>query len=635
MKVPIVLCSLLLLLIPVGLLSLAEADMLSSLLTRQSGQSAATIIELLPGLLRTAAVVLLALCAICVFAGRRLEAMACRLFAAKTMDDTTSSSAPALTWRAAAGWLLIVVALVLLFDGSAILSGYFESDDYALLTADREYSLPTLLTQTHNDHTIPLLRLEVRAMRHLAGVNAIGYNVIVLISFSALLFAGCVLLLESGLSRISIAVYLGLSIGWTLWAHFTTGEYILQKYMQITTLGILTMWTTIRWSRTQRFAYVVVVLVAVASACFMNISGFWVPCAFFVVLTCQYLEQRVSKSEPVSRKNVALPIAACLIPVAAAIAFNVYAFSLPDNSEFMQQRGGGDGVTGLAWQLWYYISSLILSIPIPVPHHLTDFGMLFPAMVVSCLMVCGLVVYAWRSLGDPARWHLLAACFILAGIGTMICLGRPESSYGFFMAPKYAGPGYVWLCLILAYVTEAIWRRAGEGTRPALMKVLLLGVAVMWASHGTASWLGQSGMGFFGATRGGEYYEDTRERLAVEALRRDLFLPLEEAIAGEIVIPDLEGPALCAVYPSLDFTWGLQPPMSWYIDVLATDPDRMRLVPPNEITHQIVSRACAGGSHLPESQLDSSMGTVSLSPEFLRLLEESAAVRQLYCQPMP
>src|SRR5690606_21486877 len=130
---------------------------------------------------------------------------------------------------------LLIIALVLLCDGPTLWGGYFESDDFVILNDVLHLPLPELLITTHNDHALVLLRLESWLMFSLFGASPLPYNAAILLSFSALLAAGAMLLRECEVSARGMLFFLLVCVGWTLWGPFTTGLYMIQKYMQIAT----------------------------------------------------------------------------------------------------------------------------------------------------------------------------------------------------------------------------------------------------------------------------------------------------------------------------------------------------------------------------------------------------------------
>ena len=127
---------------------------LANVLRRDSGRSLEVILELvLAGVSLVAALGALAAFRF----GRRLESLCDRHL---HEDDASRPDSPyelskGESLRRRLQWLIVITALVLLFDGCSIPWGYFESDDFNLLIENRETSMPQVMFTTHNDHSPP------------------------------------------------------------------------------------------------------------------------------------------------------------------------------------------------------------------------------------------------------------------------------------------------------------------------------------------------------------------------------------------------------------------------------------------------------------------------------------------------
>ncbi|QDT66730.1 hypothetical protein [Calycomorphotria hydatis] len=598
-----------------SILAIAFQTQLGDLLQQQSGVSLAIILESFPKILwRTcAAAIAAALATFClrhqidaylfvpqpVTGCSRIDEFSCQSVGSKPL------------------WALVFIAtVVLVIDGISIADGYFESDDFDLLVANRVIPLPDLLFTTHNDHSIPLLRAEFHVMQRCFGTNATVYNAAVLTSFTLMLFSGYLLLTEIGTSRSSILLFLIGCIGWTLWGEFTTGEYILQKYMQITTSGLLASWSAIRWQRTHNWKYAIFSMVIVLFAGLMNVSGLWVPCAWVVFSTLTYYgDTNKPATWPLLRKSW-LPLTLVVMSCSITLLVHTYVYTRPTNEALFTEAKEPLTAVSFLQQSFYLPGSLILSIPIPTPHHLSDFGLLIVSLFAVWITSFLLIAFCLKQMDRLHRSALISVLFVILGISSMTCLGRPSSGIGYYVAAKYLGPMHVWVWMAIALCWQAGWDSVSIPKRPLYTKTTIVLVLSLWIAHFIASSLGSAGSQFFETTRGGKLREHRRERHALSELRRYVISPLEQEITGKIIIPDIPGEVLGSKYPKLAYTWGELRPLSTFIDVLSENPQRIQLIsdkaPPLPL----------GVSHVP-SVCD------EVSPEIPTLLTENLLLKEL------
>lgn len=489
------------------------------------------------------------------------------------LDERADLRSPREAW----GWLAAVVGLVLLCDGPTLIWGFFESDDFDLFQSYREQGLWRSVISTHNDHAIPLLRVETAVLYELFGAAPAAYNALYLCTFTLLLWSGCLWLREVGVSRWSTAVALLICIGWTLWGQFTSGAYILQKYQQIAACSGFLLWSYERWCKRGNLADAVTVWMCLAVSTFMNVSGFWVPCALLVFAVAR---RNWSSSEPPpGRRSVSgltLGIGCGLI-VGLAVAAYITIYSLPGNQRLLSQaRIRPTGAT-VIWQEVYFLATLALSLVLPTPHHLAKLHLLWPAVSLAGFVAIGAGVRAYLHLPAKLRGALVAAGLILAGIGLMVCLGRPMAEQDYIWHPKFLGSGWFWLCLTLGLVCEGSLRAAPPAARGTLLQATALGVAICWTIHGTYNLCVTADLPFFQVdiSRGGQLREHEREHAAIRELREQVCRPLEQLGLPQVVLPEVEGKALCAVFPALKFTWGEAPALSRFTDVLFARPSRV------------------------------------------------------------
>lgn len=518
---------------------------------------------------------------------------------------------PGREWRR---WVVVIGALVLLHDAPSLIWGYFAADDFWLLNDDLHLSWRELLTTTHNDHVITLLRLELRAMRTLFGVWPAAYNAAVLLSFTAMLLSGVMLLREAGVRRTPVLLAVLLCVGWTLWGQFTTGDYILQKYMQIATLGATALWAWCCWVGTRRGRWLWLLAACATAACWMNVSGFYVPCAVASFALCDMIGNRSSAGAARAIKHPG-PLVALGVGVISAALFDAYVYSLPQNTGLLETAAASPTPALIAVQLWSFLGTVTLSLVIPFPHHLAQFGLLEVGFTASLIALSVLIAAAARRLDRPLRWRLFGLLITTGGVALMICLGRPSAEYDLIWPAKYTGPAFFWLCLVLACVCDGLTRNGSV----LLLKIVVLFVAASWTAHMGGNLLCFSGAPFFNvdASRWSLLREHRQERQAVETLRREIVQPLRRRSAT-VTLPDCEGAILCRRFPALEFVWGEQPPLSTFDGVLADRPEQLDFV-----QHQRGLGPLPRGVRAVPSLRD------AVSPEFLEELKSNQTLREL------
>ncbi|MCC9654238.1 hypothetical protein [Rhodopirellula halodulae] len=503
----------------------------------------------------------------------------------QTIEVPTSASLSSArwTWSEHLNWASSAVVAVLLYDWRTLFWGFFESDDYTMVEVARDGEFPISLLSTHNDHVLPLLRLEYSVFYESFAGEPFAYNLGVLLSFVMMLYSGCILLRVCGLNRICTFSFLFLCINWSLWGEFTAGSYILQKYMQITTCGLLACWAWVRWGMTRRKRYFLGSVGAVAVACFMNPSGYWVPCAAIVFGLSRLLSQQGTEAV----KEVVNEGAPYVLSVVAVVTISVllytYAYSLPGNQEFMTLTDDPLTASGFVLQFWLFVSTLIATVFFPLPHHFDKVGLLVP-FLVSVAVVAGITLNCCvRGLSRELKATALAMGMIVLGISAMVCLGRPMPGIHYIVAAKYLGPAYVWFCLVVALGLQGFWNRTAARERSywltTQMIVCILAVALL--GHGVVELGARADLPFLDrdVCRNSKLREQIRERLAIARLRTDVVSELERSTEGHLYLPDLTGDAIADVLPELAFPWGEKPSLGMLMPMLESSPRSVTCLP--------------------------------------------------------
>ncbi|PHQ34293.1 hypothetical protein [Rhodopirellula bahusiensis] len=515
-------------------------------------------------------------------------------------------------------WALWSIASVLAYDWRTLFWGYFESDDYFMVGVARDGNFPGSLLSTHNDHVLPLLRLEYSFLYEIFATNPFAYNLGVLLSFSLMLYSGCILLRECTLNRISTFVFLFLCINWSLWGEFTAGSYILQKYMQITTCGLLGCWSWIRWEKTQRRSYFAGCVLAVLVACLMNPSGYWVPCAVLVFAAMRLLSRPGSNSIRETFRDGRAIAFAVIGVVAISMAVYRFAYSLPGNDEFLTLTDEPLTLTGFAQQFFLFVSTLIVTVCFPLPHHVDKVGLLLPFLLSVSVAAAAIFICSSRALTRELKATTLAIILIMLGIITMVCLGRPIPGFDYIVAAKYLGPAYVWLCLTASFCVQGFWNATSSNNRLhwRLTQTLVGFLAIALLGHGAVELGARAELPFLDrdVSRNGKLREQIRERRAVGRLRDEVISPLEQDSPEDLRLPNLSGDAIAHALPELAFPWGERPSLRMLVPLLESRPRSIVCVPlENDPSLKIRD---------------------SISPSFIKLLHTNDLLREIAFTPL-
>lgn len=178
---------------------------------------------------------------------------------------------------------LAVVLLTALFHGQSLWRGYHRWDDFAFLQMADRTAVTANVLAPHNDHLLPLWRLQVEALHALLGLAPVGYIALTLICFAAVL-----LLLERCLASRAVGIEgrwltLALVSSWSSWAEFTSGYFTLTVYLQLAILFFLALEVERRARATgaARWRWLLGLLCLIAVG--LDVSGFWVVVAVPVV----------------------------------------------------------------------------------------------------------------------------------------------------------------------------------------------------------------------------------------------------------------------------------------------------------------------------------------------------------------
>lgn len=628
-----------LLAIALGVLWLVPTEVVEKTVTIGDGESARVLAAKLRELLLPMCVLgLLASTASWTLRSRAKSFYDCRLHSwlDTTIDDQSAAQRYAsLSLPEHLFWAGCAVVAVLAYDWRTLFWGFFESDDYSMVEVARNGDFPGSLLSTHNDHVLPLLRLEYSVLYEIFGTNPFAYNLGVITSLSLMLYSGCILARECSINRIGTFAFLFLCINWSLWGEFTAGSYILQKYMQITTCGLLSCWSWIRWEKTQRSGYFVGCVFAVLVACLMNPSGYWVPCAILVFAALRLFSRH--SPHPVRdtlRDGRSLAFAVTGV-VALSMAVYRYAYSLPGNNEFLTLTDNPLTLSGFVQQLFVFISTLIATVFVPLPHHFDKVGLLVPALLSFLIAAAVFFLFGIQGLKRELKATAVALVLILLGITAMVCLGRPIPGFNYIVASKYLGPAYVWLCLIASFCIQGMWNATSTDNRSHWRLVrIVFGVLVLaFLAHGAIELGARAELPFLDrdVCRNSKLREQIRERNAVSRLRCEIVSDLEQNSTQDLRLPNLSGDAIAHALPELAFPWGERPSLRMLVPMLESNTRTITCLPLKALTKGDVIgvsdatlRESISPSFFEQLQVNELLQKIAFAPVDIEILDGSA-----------
>jgi hypothetical protein len=466
------------------LLSLApRPTWIMPLLSRLHHASPAAVMALhahLAPFIAGGALVCLALSAACLFWRDRLQRLCARgvdiLAALEQRSLPDEPGLTGMTYLQLAGWCLAIAALLIARYAPTLCHGFFQFDDFEIISVMRTHPLREAIFMLHGDHTMPLFRLEVSLMHALFGFHAVFYNAALLILLGALLLFGVLLLTEIGVGFVAAALFFVLAGTALPWGEFLAGYYAVSTYLQQTALCVIACWAYLRWRRTRRTGFAIAAVTAPLLAALLDISGFWVAGGLAVFVLAIKMGEGPDAWGPWWHRHRWVA-AGLILGCTVVILFNAFVFLVLAPQGFLSMSGTPPTWGQRAEQMWYYISTVLLLPLLPTgywklpPHFLA-------AVLLAVDLVALLMLAAARRLPRALWWLALAGLLIVVGDGTMVAIGRPQLGLSFPWQTKYIGSGYTWWLISLCILAGAVWRRAPRLRRAALLQWYLAAAVI-------------------------------------------------------------------------------------------------------------------------------------------------------------
>jgi len=175
--------------------------------------------------------------------------------------------------------LIFIICLVFAFSihGGNVLNGYFNMDDFEVITINNTTSFGQSLLVPHgNDHTMPLFMAEMRGLDILFGTNAVPYNIFMLILFSLIPFFIYLIFKRLKIGLTNFFVFLLLFTGATSWAVMLSGFNIMTTYMQVILFFSIAIWSHLEWTVLKENKYLILLGLSALFAITIDLPGIWV-----------------------------------------------------------------------------------------------------------------------------------------------------------------------------------------------------------------------------------------------------------------------------------------------------------------------------------------------------------------------
>ena len=183
-------------------------------------------------------------------------------------------------------WLAVATGcgvLLAISDFHGFSIGFFRYDDFAFVQDARDGpDILEYLGLYHNDHALPLFRIEIMALVMLCGKAfsafqlASLFNTLAALTFFGLLLSGCWLLSGLDVRRLGIACFCVVLWMWPSWGEFTSGFYTILIYPQTVVFGFISIGSVLHAIRTRSRGLWVLALITSAAAPLVDVSGVWV-----------------------------------------------------------------------------------------------------------------------------------------------------------------------------------------------------------------------------------------------------------------------------------------------------------------------------------------------------------------------
>jgi hypothetical protein len=433
----------------------------------------------------------------------------------------------------------VAIALIFAIWGKSNFQGYFNTDDFEILSVARECSLFEQFFIPHGDHPFPLYRLKIALLKSLFGVDPFFYN-----GFAFLVLVGIALTARQVLQMLfqdPLIPYAFLLVffGWLQLGGIINGYYVHNTYLLIILFGNISLWAYHNWIVTRTRSSLILGSFGVLCSLGMGMAG----AILLPVVLCWvvYLEVRQNKCRFNWREWLLQHRAffmAFLGIVSLYALYLVLVFLVFHKGTFLQMRTERD--QNVVFQLVFDVFNNLARGHVG---GLPGFNFLDMAIAEKRPLVYGLVTYPvlafligfciWKS-DFKDKVSLFFILIIILGSIIFSALGRPGS-----FASKHISFSYYFFAFLIAFVMVKYLRMIPD---KRIFIVLCVGITVIFSSQPL----------IYKFLRGGTHRDQTNRevKLAITELRAT-FQPVSNLFSNGGSIPTLDGNILSQRYPLL------------------------------------------------------------------------------------
>ena len=441
----------------------------------------------------------------------------------------------------------IAVLTSFVWHAPALWRGYFRFDDFAFLHANGGLPLGELLLLPHNEHVLPIWRLEVAALDALFGIHPLGWIVFGLAMFALVLFLVQRLLLAWGVSPMPRAAAVVIVGGWTQWGEVLAGYFTLVLWIQLMVLAATAILIQRRVVVAQprlrdSLAFTTIVVIAPG----FGEAALWVPMAVLIVAALDVAADVASGSTVrAAWRRQRWPLGAAAASVAAGTLFFLWALTR-DGANVLRSSAAATAVplseratlaikflADVTLAPWRVIDSAPLPTPIAAALRAT--------VIAATIAVLGVTL--WRS-APPLR-RAATGCALIIGLhALLVTVGRPFAATAW--PAKHIGVPLIFFAMLVAIALQAALDRTGTARFTPRTFVLC---AALYLSAQLASETFAMRRGWPDGRRE-EWVLAERRRAAIALLRDSVVAPM--VAAGIHDIPDLPATALTRASSQLE-----------------------------------------------------------------------------------
>jgi hypothetical protein len=486
-------------------------------------------------------------------------------------------------------WFMIILGcllVVLVFDLSGFLHGFFRLDDFEYLRVVRQENIFRQLLLPHGGHSLPFFRVEMLALATVSGPTPPLFNFVNLTTCVALLATGCWLLVEMGVGWLGLAAFVGLNWFWPGWGDFTAGYFSLLDYVQGYALGFAAIAALLRTATTGRRLWLAMAFVLATAALGVGLVSTWVLPAMLTFAAANWS----------ARGGATVLLRPFVIGFAmVTVAFTVCNLLIFRHGEFLgPDMGGPSHPAGMLWSLLSGVGGVMLYTLLPVQAGSLNTGGLVHVLEIGAIGL-GLwpVLRLWPRLDRTNRRLLLAAVVTLLVQIAMIVIARRPLLAGFYWSAKWTAMAHCTFVIIVALVVDRCVRLAPRGGEPVVKWAAAFFLVGLWAAVATPHLLDAMGAPVSRAnnvrnaiSRRTDFdrLSASIERLAFLSKQRPVTLPPCSPDCFDRVFPRLEGYSLAqvaSVLPADLIRIAPQsgPPAAPLRALIANIPDLRRLYP--------------------------------------------------------